>query len=87
MMPAASLIPERILHLTWVLVGLKIYSVVDGQVLVTLGCQNTRGKGVRETMTRCHPHQPEEFPFKDLLLYQTRIPGLCAGKNFRTSHS
>lgn len=61
MMPAASLIPERILHLTWVLVGLKIYSVVDGQVLVTLGCENIRGKGVRETMTRCHPHQPEDL--------------------------
>lgn len=45
MMPAASLIPERILHLTWVLVGLKIYSVVDGQVLVTVGCENIRGKG------------------------------------------
>lgn len=45
MMPAVSLIPERILNLTWVLVGLKIYSMFDGQVLVTLECQNVRGEG------------------------------------------
>lgn len=35
-MPAVSLILSRILRLIWVLVGPKIYSVVDGQVLVTL---------------------------------------------------
>ncbi|MEJ1272933.1 hypothetical protein NN561_003792 [Cricetulus griseus] len=43
MMPAASLIPKsKVLRLTYVLVGPKIYSVVDEQVLVILGYLSVR---------------------------------------------
>lgn len=52
-MPAASLIPKsKVLRLTYVLVGPKIYSVVDEQVLVILGYLSVRGEG-SETVTHC----------------------------------